>query len=341
MNKAKAMRTPDRKISRILPMFMSRGIFFTILVLGGLPGLIGVAGCESEDCVNCVDSLPPVVPTGVHSISGDGEVVIQWYDISYHPYDGEFNPNVERYFIYWRHFQEGDQDNPNRTFEYLGEVAWDENFDDSSGLHWFVDGEAVNENRYEYAVSAVNAAGLESALSYELVTDAPLPHAQEFVWLYDRNGQYPERSTFDFSLTDNGHNSGFSGFQADIQVFWENDIPYAESIRSGVFIQDFGVFANNAGDLVFEGVSWAPDSGYSNSGVVELIENHIYVLRLDDYPDGIHYAKLGVRNIGNESMPQENMVLIDWAYQLIPGLNQLSVPSDDVIEEVQPQIVSY
>ncbi len=45
-----------------------------------------LAGCESDDdCLNCVDLPPPVVPTGVHSISADDLVIVQWFDISYAP----------------------------------------------------------------------------------------------------------------------------------------------------------------------------------------------------------------------------------------------------------------
>lgn len=293
-----------------------------------------LAGCSSEDCVTCVDLVPPVVPTGVHSISGDNEVIIQWYDISYHPYDGSFNPNVERYFIYWRFYQPGDEYDNERTFEYLGEVAWDENFDISSGLHWFTDDGAVNGERYEYAVAAVNSAGQESALSYELVTDAPLPHSFAPVLLYQRDGGFPERSWFDFSLWDYGHDINYAGFMADIQFFFEDGVPYVETVRTGVQIQDFGVFTNSAGEFVFEGVSWAPVDGYSSSGVVEIIPNHIYVMKLNEGSNQIHYAKFGVLDVGAEVM---EMV---WAYQSIAGLGELSVPDDGSVG-LEPRVVSY
>ncbi|PID81565.1 hypothetical protein CSB20_02350 [bacterium DOLZORAL124_64_63] len=308
-------------------------ILAALLLLGAMAAL---TGCESDDCVNCVNLPPPVVPTGVHSISGDGSVLVQWYDISYHPYDGQYNANVERYFIYWRFYQDGDENDPGRTFEYLGEVAWNENFDPNSGLHWFEDTGAVNGERYEYAVAAVNADGLESALSYELVTDAPLPHSAAPVVLYDRDGGFPERSMFDFSLLEDGNNQGGTGFQADIQVFFQNGVPYVETVRSGVSIQDFGAFISGQGELVFEGVSWAPAEGYSSTGVLELITGHIYVLELNEGSDGLHYAKFGVLSVGSE------VVEIIWAYQTISGLPELSVPSDgDRFTQPGPSIVSY
>jgi len=303
-----------------------------LLLLGAMTAL---TGCESDDCVNCVDLPPPVVPTGVHSISSDNNVIIQWYDISYHPYDGDYNANVDRYYIYWRFYQDGDEYDYDRTFEYLGEVAWNENFDPSSGLHWFEDIEAVNGERYEYAVAAVNADGLESALSYELVTDAPLPHSLAPVLLYDRNGGFPERSMFDFSLMDYGNDPEEVGFQADIQVFFQDGVPFVETTRSGVAIQDFGVFTSGSGELIFEGVSWAPDGGYSSTGILEIIPGHIYVLELNEGSAGTHYAKFGVLDAGSE------VVEMIWAYQTISGLPELSVPEEEIPGKPTPNIVSY
>ena len=127
-----------------------------LVVVAGL-----LAGCESDDdCLNCVDLTPPVVPTGVHSISGDNLVIVQWYDISYYPYTLSYNENVVKYVIYSRFYEEGDNAIPDREFFYIGEVAWNENYDEYTGLHWFEDFEAENGYRYEYAVAAVNAAGL-------------------------------------------------------------------------------------------------------------------------------------------------------------------------------------
>ena len=303
-------------------------IFLTLVVLT----LLG--GCETEDCVNCIELPPPVVPTGVHSISGDNLVIVQWYDISYHPYDGQYNANIDSYFIYSRYYEDGDEYDSNREFYLIGEVALNGNFDPVSGLHWFEDTEAVNGERYEYAVAAVNSAGSESALSYEFVTDAPLFHSLAPLELYDAAGNHPEWSVFDFSLMDDGHNVSFPGFNADIQIRYQGGVPYVHAMRSAVRIQDFGVFMNDADEVVFEGVSWAPTEGYSNTGVLEIIEGHIYVLKISDYPNGTHYAKFGVTDIGI------GFVEIIWAYQIIDGLQELSVPGGDVLPNGSPEIIS-
>jgi len=286
---------------------------------------IGGAGCQSDDCVNCVELPAPVVPTGVHSISGDNEVIVQWYDIAYHPYDGNYNENVTSYIIYSRFFAEGDQNDPSREFFFIGEVAWNQNFDAYSGLHWFIDEDAVNGQRYEYAVTAVNADGRESALSFEFVIDAPLPISSSAVRLWDSEGDYGHLGGFDFSALEAGRvDPGTPDTTADVKLVFDNGIPYLQTTRTSVHVQDFGVFLDPSGNLVFEGVSWAPADGYSSTGRLELIVGHIYVVEIVDYAEAtIHYAKLGVVNQGPDS------VWIHWAYQTIAGLPELSQPAGE------------
>lgn len=302
-------------------------------LLAGL--LLALAGCSDDECLNCLDLPPPVVPTGVHSISGDNEVIVQWYDISYAPYDGLYSPNVERYFIYSRFFADGDEYDANRAFYYIGEVAWNENFDGATGLHWFVDAEAVNGERYEYAVAAVNAAGAESALSYELVTDAPLPIGLTPIQLYDGGGANAHLSGFDFSALEYGRTDPtVVGTTADIRVFFSDAVPYVQAVAPGVRLQDFGVFLDPYGLLVFEGVSWAPRDGYSSTGQLELIVGHIYVVEIAVAGGATHYAKFGVVS------KDANSVRIIWAYQTIPGLQELTVPVAPA-PRPGPQMVSF
>lgn len=306
-----------------------------IFIVITIAALLLVGGCETEDCINCIELPPPVVPTGVHSISGDFLVTVQWNDISYHPYDGNYNANIESYYIYSRFYQDGDEYNyPNREFFLIGEVAWNENFDPISGLHWFYDTDVENGERYEYALAAVNSAGAESALSYELVTDAPLYHSLAPVRLHDANGSSPHLSAFDFSLMDYGHDASHAGFLADIEIQFDGAVPYVHTTRSAVSLQDFGVFLDGEGDVIFEGVSWAPADGYSLTGVLELIEGHIYVVDITEYPYGTHYAKFAVKEVG------PGYVEIIWAYQIIAGLPELSVPHPDVQPSGEPEIIS-
>lgn len=322
----------------------------TVLALVCLSLLfIFMSGCESEDdCLNCVPLPPPVVPTGVHSISGDDLVIVQWYDISYAPYDGSYNENVVQYNIYSRFYEEGDDNDPNRKFYYIGYVRWDENFDGYSGLHWFYDVDVENGYQYEYAVTAVNAADIESVLSYEFVVDAPLPMSPFFngnyisVNLEDGNGTPDQvaKSGFNFAMAAENQNNTTAGrvdptsTAADVVVSFENGFPYVTANPSRAFIQDFGVFTDTeSGDLIFEGVSWAPADGYSQTGKIELVPGHIYVVEIRDTQ--LHYAKLGVTGISGDS------VSIIWAYQLIPGLPELEAPEDTELGPTGPRVVSF
>ncbi|MBE0565445.1 MAG: hypothetical protein IH621_05780 [Krumholzibacteria bacterium] len=300
-----------------------------LLVLSAaLPGLIG--GCADDDCVNCVGLPLPVVPTGVHSISGDNEVIVQWYDISYAPYDGTYSENVAGYRVYSRFFAEGDQNDPDRDFYLIGEVAWNENYDPTSGLHWFVDADADNGERYEYAVAAVNAAGGESALSFEFVTDAPLPMGS--VELFDGNGPFANLSGFDFSGLEQGRTDPFGqGSKADVYVAWQGGVPYLHAANEDIYVQDFGVFSDGLGGLIFEGVSWAPVDGWSATGVLEIVVGHIYVLEIyDPVAQTLHYAKLGITAVGTGAVQAR------WAYQLIEGLPELSAPEGGKPVDVEP-----
>lgn len=322
-------RSMNRKGNAAIRMIGS-----ALLVVGlfTFPFLLG--GCDNEDCVNCVEMLPPVVPTGVHSISQDDLVIVQWYDISYYPYDGDYSRNVVKYVIYSRFFEDDDVYNPDREFVVIGEVAWDENFDPGSGLHWFDDWDASNGERYEYAVTAVNAANQESALSFELVTDAPLPMGLDPVRLYGADGPgdvYAINSGFDFSdLFSQPVNPWATTPHFDIRVFFRDGVPYVQTAGASVRIQDFGVFSDGYGGLVFEGVSWAPADYYSSTGVLELIMNHIYVVEIEDTE--LHYAKFGV-------VTQDDIsVGIVWAYQTIPGLPELKAADEPAPKPINRQI---
>ncbi len=318
-----------------------------LLVAVVLVLLVALVGCESdEDCINCVELPPPVVPTGVHSISGNNEVIVEWFDIAYAPYNDSYNENVVTYYIYSRFYEFGDEFDPNREFFYIGEVAWDENYDPGSGLHWFVDADVENGEQYEYAVAAVNVAGAQSALSFEFVADAPLPmsplNSQGWftpVRVYDSNGPSSAQSGFDFRLAGTNPNLLTAGVVDPangyhIRISFEAGIAYAYAEGISTRIQDFGVFTNGDGNLVFEGVSWAPVDGYSRTGKLELVPGHVYVVEIiDPISDELHYAKFGIDALGNCSV---DMI---WAYQLIPGLPELKAPGHKDPTDIKPQLI--
>mgnify|MGYP001829232287 CR=1 FL=1 len=192
-----------------------------------------------------------------------------------------------------------------------------------------------NAIEYEYAVSTVSTHG-ESYLSFEFVTDTPLPMSETALTLFDVEGPNSHLAGFDFSLAgEHGGGSGNGadgvvdptvvGHTADIRVrFDAGGVPWLETMRGDVHVQDYGTFLDDEGELYFAGCSWAPEFGWSESGVLELITGHIYVVEIYNEPNAgdVHYAKLGVVDVDQ----QAGSVRIMWAYQLVNGLPELSAP---------------
>lgn len=322
-----------------------------ILMVLLAPGLF-LAGCSDDDCLNCADLAAPVVPTGVHSISGDGYVIVQWNDLVLAPYDGAYNEGLVAYEVYRRDYEFGDENDPGRTFDPvpIAVVDWDENYDAGNGLHWYIDEDVVNGLQYEYAVASVNAAGARSALSFEFVVDAPLPMSPLdsqgwFVPLPVYDAAAPAAVGYGFVFGRAAANPGTLAYGrvtpgvevavADIEVFFSGGVPYVRRGGAQVRLQDMGDFSDSAGNLLFEGVTWAPVRGYSVTGTLELVPGHVYVVEIAAGGGNVHYAKFGVDSIGS------GLVNIVWAYQLIPNLPELSAPvGGDVPADDGPRFIS-
>lgn len=261
---------------------LGRLIAVTVAVL--VLGL--VTGCDEDP----IDTQAPAVPTGVFTVTGDGVVYLYWNDLD--------EADLVGYAIY-RH----DGDDPEYgPYDWLGDVAWDENFDSESLLHWFDDSSVVNGRTYYYAVLAYDTSGNESALSYEIVFDTPRP-AGAGVNLYDRFGAFPDRSGFDFSARENGRQA-WNEVDTDIYLAFVDAIPFVYSARPAIVeLQDFGT-------VLLDWVDWAPQDGYSALGRAELIAGHSYVVKISEDPDfSVNYAKFQVVET------RAGTVEIDWAYQ--------------------------
>jgi hypothetical protein len=290
-----------------------------------------LSGCDEDDCVSCVEP-PPVAPTQVYSSSGDGQVTVFWND-----YPEIYSDDILGYRIWSRIYEVGDHNDPTREFFLIAEVDAGQNYDPNTGQYYFVDAEVDNAVDYEYAVSAYSSTA-ESYLSFEFVVDTPLPMSETPISIYDVAGDSPALSGFDFSRAAEFGEYGQNGNQgvvdptapgttADIRVRFDGGgVPWVETMRANVRIQDYGTFLDGNGQLAFEGVSWAPEYGYSEGGVLELIPGHIYVVEIYDEfgSQSLHYAKLGVVTV--DSGPTGGSVRVMWAYQLVNGLPELSVP---------------
>jgi hypothetical protein len=300
----------------------------TVLMIG----ILALAGCDKDECVNCIEQTP-IAPTQVYSVSGDEMITIYWNDFP------EAYNTIAHYRVYSRFYQPGDEDDPNRVFYEIGRVDAGVDFDAETGQYHFVDqgGEVENGLDYEYAVSAVSTSGLESYLSFELVIDTPLPMSEVPIEVFDAAGSQVALSGFDFSLAGEGQdgrvNPESPQSSADVRVVFRQEVPYLETVRGDVHVQDYGTFTDRDGNLYFAGVSWAPEFGYSSSGVVEMITGHVYVLEIvnEAEPGSVHYAKLGVAQI----RPSTQSVRVMWAFQLVDGLPELRAPGPREDEQVE------
>ncbi|MFN8177551.1 MAG: hypothetical protein U0167_06475 [bacterium] len=252
-----------------------------------------LAGCNDE-VVNVEDG-PPAVPTGVTSTTGDGQVRIDWNPVR--------EADVSGYGVYRSFSADGQYDR----------IATVRGGDNTS----HVDRNVTNGVTYYYAVDAFDAAGHESALSYENVFDTPRP-AGTGVLVYAA-AEDPAHSGLDLSSWANPAQfvTGWNGPNTDLYIERVSGVLYAR----GTFLNGYW---NDIQDLGWtqsmDDVSWAPPEGWSVSpNGVELIKAHTYVVWTSDF----YYAKFRIVDVVTTS-GTPSAVLIDWAYQIDQNNPELS-----------------
>jgi hypothetical protein len=205
--------------------------------------------------------------------------------------------NTERdlmgYNIYWK-------DIPAARYEFL--ASTDQNF--------FIDSGIENGVTYYYIVTAFDRAGNESLASEEIF-DTPRPEGYGLtlfnVQKRHLGGDFL-RSGYDFDRR----------MRVDGATDEEADIIYTcDGENYLMYVWDFGTDIQDAGYIPLEDVNWAPENGWSPTGTVELIKGHSYVV----WTRTNNFAKFQVIDY-----PDENFVLIDWAYQESKGNPELMPP---------------
>ena len=266
-------------------IYRSITAFLFVITLFGL-----ILGCGSDDDDDIVqmDTEPPAIPRGVRSITGDNEVIVEWF------------PNGEADlagYIIWR------DDDGDENFELLAEISLDSASDEDR--YSFVDEQVINGFTYSYAVSAIDYDGNESELSPEAVLDTPRPSGNN-VTLNDSN-LLPARSGFDFSQPSRGAiawdlpaTDVYFGFDTKVNVPYL----YSDNLTE---MQDMGYHE------YFDEVDVSPVRGFTTE-FVELIAGHVYTLLT---PDG-NFAKIHVIVVSDIA------ITFDWAYQTDPDNPQLA-----------------
>jgi len=224
----------------------------------------GISGCYI-DTDDERDNEPPAVPRGVITITGDEQVIIEWYP------NGEYD--LAGYQV-WR-----GRDDTN--FDNLAEVSED--------TTRYVDTTVRNGETYFYAVSAYDIHGNESELSPENAWDTPRPDGRN-ITLDDYN-IFPDRSGFDFSRPEKGSvpwdtaaTDIYFGFDTEVNVTYL----YSDN---ETLMQDLGYHEN------FDTVDFVPDMGYT-SLFVELLEGHVYAINTPDN----NFAKIHVRELYEDAV---------------------------------------
>jgi hypothetical protein len=253
-------------------MMKNLKILFYLLIL---TSLLVLTSCCYEGC----DNEPPAVPRGLHSITGDGEVLLVWYENT--------EPDLAGYCIYRSLTPEG----------YYYEIG-------ETNLDYFLDYGLINGQTYYYAISAFDCDDNESDLSYEIVYDTPRPEGyNEKIFDYHDFPYYAGWNFSDYSVVPYDHPAcdfyyGYDGY---------NKAPYFFVGRPGGLIQDFGYTES------LDEITYAPEYGWSSTGIVEAIKGHTYIFWTWDN----HFAKFRVTSINSDH------VIFDWAYQVDPGNPEL------------------
>jgi hypothetical protein len=239
-----------------------------------------LTGCHDETAPR--DTTPPAAPRGVYSVTGDGSVTLHWL--------GNTESDLSGYRVYI-------SDCPSGAGCPYTRVGF------TGALSFVVGGLTDGLTRY-FAVSAVDLAGNESALSYDIIQDTPRPAGTGLV-LADANVT-PAASGYDFP-----------DFQvrpwndASTDMYFQVSLGVAQMVCpfTDTDIQDAGYATT------LDAVDVAPSLGWSATGIVELIPGHCYVLRIGSTV--LNYAKFRVTGLS------ASQVVTDWAYQTDPGNPEL------------------
>ena len=280
-----------------------------VLVLSlALLGLL-FGGCDEND--DLVDVTPPAIPNGVSSITGDSVIWVVWnanreVDLAgYRVYsttqvDGNFNP------INWQLLLEVGTPFP----DIPNLVSYDPDTSGGQPYLIFEDHTVQNGYDYYYAISAFDDAGNESDLSSDYVVDTPRPEGQVTLSAASVDSS---QAGFDFSDETTRYPADvFSDFSVDVT----NGIPYFTAQAPWVRMQDYG-------NVDFDVASWAPEFGWSQTGVMEAIVGHSYFFEIVDGQQ-LNYAKVYVESISQNG----GTVRLMWGYQPVEGLPELKQPRE-------------
>ena len=220
---------------------------------------LGLSGCNDTTTAPR-DVTPPAAPRGLFSVTGDGQVALQWL------------ANTESDVSGYRLYQSPCASGTDCPYDRIGVT---------SGTQFVVAGLTNGVTRF-YAVSAVDRAGNESPLSFETVFDTPRPAGVGTLNNYFPSS--PAGAGWDFSAfgakpSNDPTVDMFFGYNGSVHQMFTPDVL--------TNIQDAGYASS------LDAVDFAPTAGWSPTGSVELIPGHCYIVWTRDD----HYAKFRVTGL--------------------------------------------
>jgi hypothetical protein len=172
----------------------------------------------------------------------------------------------------------------------------------SSTTNYYIDESASNGVLNYYAVTAFDESGNESNLSKDVAYATPRPEGLNQS-IFDK-GKFPNTSGYSFSTYSVvAYNDTLTDF-----YFQNYNGKLYLDIYDDTEILDAGP-TNDIYDIAF-----APATGWLTTDSTMAILGHTYIILTWDN----HYAKIRVKNIINNER-----IIFDWAYQLVPGNTQL------------------
>ncbi len=239
---------------------------------------VGLTGCD-ETTTAPRDVTPPAAPRGFYSVTGDGQVRLNWL--------ANTESDVAGYRLYLSPCASGS----NCPYDRIGST---------SATQFIATGLTNGVTRF-YAVSAVDNAGNESALSYETVFDTPRPSGSGSInnFVNGTAGAGWDFSAFTTRASNDPLTDIFYGYNGSVYQMFTPDVL--------TDIQDAGFSTS------LDAVDFAPNDGWSPTGSVELIPGHCYIVWTRDD----HYAKFRVTSLTS------TVVWFDWAYQTAAGNPEL------------------
>ncbi len=229
---------------------------------------------------------PPDAPEGLYSVTGDGRVTLYW--------EHNYEDDLMEYALYSSEYEDG-------VYQLEGTTTNNRFvFHIPNGL-----------TRY-LAVAAVDYAGNESDLSYEIILDTPRPEGYNhtaFAYFNDEFETNYERCAIDFSDYDNYMIQSLGNNSSDVFIDNFEDVIFLNAWDTDTDIAMFGP----TDDL--SEVDYAdPDHvDWDEEGFVPLYEDYSYIIWTHDN----HFATIRIKEV------YYDRIIFDWAYQTDEGNPEL------------------